>query len=118
MHDALLRDRHVTEAARIDEEVLRHDREGLDRAAHGEEPGPVDVDAVDLLRFDEGNRPGDGRLPDDRSEARALLGRKLLRIVDARHPAAGREDDRRGGYRPGERAHPRFVDPGYAGEAR
>src|SRR5262245_52288928 len=108
--DVLLRNRQIFEPPRIEQEMLRCERQALDRAAHGQEPGPVDVDGIDLLDFGEGNRPGDGARPDLGREPVARGRIELLRIVDARNARPGREHDGGGRHWPGERAHAGFVD--------
>ena len=56
----------------------------LDRAAHREERGAQDVDAVDLLDARRGDRPGDGALLDPAGEHLAPLGGQHLGIGQAR----------------------------------
>src|SRR5258708_26690526 len=92
--------------------------EGLDGAAHGQDPRPVDVHAIDLVRFDESHGRRDGRLSNERCETLALFGGELFRVVDAGKTKTGREDDRTGSDRSGEWAHPRFVDARDTGDAR
>ena len=42
--------------ARVEQDVLWGREKSFDGAAHGQEAGPVDIDAVDLLDFSEGDR--------------------------------------------------------------
>ena len=114
--DALLRDRHVLQAPRVDEEMLRRHDEAFDGALHREEPGPVDVDGVDLLDRGDADRPRRRRGLDLHRETLSLLGVELLRVVDVGDAAARREHDRRGVDRSGERAHAGLVDTRHVDE--
>jgi hypothetical protein len=96
----------------IEEEVLRHQGKSLHGAVHGKEPGPVNVDRVDLLDFGKRDRPCGSARPDLRREFVSRRWIELLRIIDAPNTTSGGEHD--GGGRPGpsERAHAGLINPG------
>ena len=66
---ALLRQRHVAQPARVDQQVLGGGRQRLDRPPHRRQPRPVDVDAVNLVDLGVRDRPGERALADDRAPA-------------------------------------------------
>ncbi|MCP1765995.1 hypothetical protein M2202_005195 [Bradyrhizobium japonicum] len=55
--DRLLRDRDIFKAFRVDQEMLRGEPKPFNSPPHCEDTGPVDVDGVDFLDFDKGDRP-------------------------------------------------------------
>src|ERR1035441_6500938 len=73
----------VVEPHGVDEQMIRHDRERLDRGEHGDARGLVDVDAVDGLGVDLGDRDSDGDLADAAVELLAVLAGELLGILQA-----------------------------------
>jgi len=112
LHDCLLWYREILESPSIEEEVLGHQGKAVHRAAHGKEPGPVNVDAIDLLDFGEGDRPCDSARPDLCRESVSRCRIELLRIIDAGNSRSGCEHDGRGRHGPGERAHAGFINAG------
>lgn len=53
------------------------------RASVGGDACPINVDSVDFIRLDEGDRPGASLALDQQSKLGASLRRRLLRVVDA-----------------------------------
>ena len=112
LHDGLLRYREILEAPGIEKEVLRHQGKSLHGAAHGKEPGPVNVDSVDLLDFGERNRPCGSAHPDLRREFVSRRCIELLRIINAPNTTSGGEHDGGGRHGPSERAHAGLINAG------
>jgi hypothetical protein len=108
--EAVLRDVNAWDVARIDEHVLRADRQRLDGAPHREQAGVVDIDAVDLLDLGAADRDRDGDGADSALGVLALLEVELLRIVDARKLRMRRKHDRGGDHGTGHRTHSDLVD--------
>ena len=81
-----------------------------ERPPHGQKIRLADIEAVDFRRGCKGDRHGE-RLPQDvLVKAFAVLGCKLLRIVESARQAARIENDGGGGDRPREGAASGFVD--------
>src|SRR5260221_10802610 len=60
LENAFLRNGEVVDLPAVDENVLGWRRQSLDGATHRQDPGPVDVHAIDLVRLDERHRPRNG----------------------------------------------------------
>ena len=105
----------MIDAHGVNEQVVGCDAEALDGDEHGEAGGLVDVEAIDGLGVDFGDRKGDGNLADLAIEALALLAGELLGVFETH---AGEDSDLRrenhGGGDDGaeERTATDFVDAG------
>lgn len=109
-HDRLLRDREIPDTARVDKNVLRFERKAFDRAAHGQQPGPVNIDAVDLVDLGEADRPGYGKPLDLTGKPIARGGIEFFRVIDTAYARPWQKYNRRCRHRPCKRAHPGFIN--------
>src|SRR5438105_11154298 len=76
----------MVEPHSVDEQVIGCDGEALDRSQHGNARGLVDVDAIDGLGIDFGDRDSESALADTAVELFALFAGELLRVFE---PGAG-----------------------------
>src|SRR5262245_13725815 len=108
--EAVLRDVNARDVARVDEHVLRADRQRLHGAPHREQAGVVDIDAVDLLDVGAADRDRDGDGANSALGVLALLEVELLRIINARELRMRRKHNCGGDYGTGHRTHSDLVN--------
>src|ERR1700722_15955386 len=77
----------------VDEQIIWLDRELFESGGHGLAAGLIDIPGVDALGIDFRDGPGEGMLPDTRSELRTPFRSKFFRIVEADNAALGIEND-------------------------
>ena len=101
----------------IDQDVLGLRGKRVERGAHRLMRGAQDIDGVDLDRIDHADCPENGVV---RGEVVinlfALLGQKLLGIIQLPVTEFLRKNDSRGYNRPGKRATACFIDAGDRGD--
>jgi hypothetical protein len=78
LDDGLLRAVPVDGVAAVDEQEVGAERQLLDGAAHGQQRGLADVDAVDGLRIDRRNGPGNGVGANLHGRARCAFSRRAF----------------------------------------
>src|SRR5256885_8562554 len=109
LDDGLLRHGESVELAGIDQEMLRLWDEGEHGALEREQPGPVDVDGIDLLHLGASDSHRERAGADLRLECVALLRCEQLGVVDALDARARRQDHGGPDHRAREGCHPHFV---------
>ena len=103
---------HLGQRDGVEQQRIGPDRKSSRGEGTGQQSGLEDVDAIDQLRPHEGDRPGQGVLPDLDGEPAPLLRLEQLGVAQAARTPVGREYHRRRGDRPGQTAAAYFIDPG------
>ncbi len=117
LNQGFLLDQDV-ELHRVNEQVIRRNRQLLQRCGHRLARGLVNVPRVDALRVHFGDRPRERVFTDARRELRAAFGRELFRIVEADDAPLGIENYRGGNDRTKQRAASGFINAGDAHPAQ
>ena len=115
--ERLLLDKNV-ELHRVDEQIIRLDRELLESRGHRLTAGLINVPSVDALGIDFRDGPSESVQADAWSKLAAPLGREFFRIIQPDNAALGIQNDRGGDDWAEERAAAGFIKTGDAHPAK
>ena len=123
MNDRLLSTGEARQGKRVDQEIIRIDREGLDRPLQSHATSPAQPEVVDLEGRDLGKPNAQRNLPDDWGEPLSSGGSKLLGVAHTgqraeQRPGWGRQNDGGRDKRPGPATSPDLVDAGNSAQAQ
>lgn len=117
LDEGLLLNKNV-ELHSVDKQVIRLDRELLQRGGHRLTAGLINVPSVDALGIDFRDGPRESMLADARSKLTAPLGSEFFRVVQTDNAALGIKNDRGGDNGTKERAAAGFIETGDAHPAK